>query len=125
LITLLVLFLFNSRVLIPITNICKSITYILVLYIPNNINSNINLLLFSILDITILVGDNTIRLLLYQSFIITFCELNLVKESSEIYNIVLEYDMIEVEDFIDFDKKSQVLEVSKSFIYITIALSIY
>lgn len=124
-ITLLVLFLFNSRVLIPITNICKSITYILVLYIPNNINSNINLLLFSILDITILVGDNTIRLLLYQSFIITFCELNLVKESSEIYNIVLEYDMIEVEDFIDFDKKSQVLEVSKSFIYITIALSIY
>jgi len=36
----------------------------LVLQIPNNTNSNINLLLLSILDTTILIRDNIIRLLL-------------------------------------------------------------
>jgi len=97
-----------------ITNTYKSATYILVSHLPNNANSNINPLLLFILDTTTLVKNNTIRLLLCQSFTITSCESNSAKESSKVCNIALEYNIIEVE-----------VEASKSLIYIAIALSIY
>jgi len=57
--------LLNSRALILITNVYRSMTYILVSQIPNNTSRNINLLLLSILDIAVLIRDNIIRSLLY------------------------------------------------------------
>jgi hypothetical protein len=65
LIALLMLLLLNSRALTLIINACKSATYTLVLQIPNNANSNINLLFLFILDTAALIKDNIIRLLLY------------------------------------------------------------
>jgi hypothetical protein len=120
---LLTLLLLNSRVLTLITNACRNATHILVSQIPNNTNSNIKLLFLSILDTTAPVGNNTIRLSLCQNFIITFCESNSVTESSEVCNIASEYDMIEVEDLIDLDEKSQALEAGKSLIYVATAPS--
>jgi len=96
----------NSRALTLIIDTYKSTTHMLVPQILNNTNSNINLLLLSILDTTTLIRDNTIRSLLRQSFTITSSKSESVIESSKVYNIVSEYDVIKVEDLIDLDKES-------------------
>jgi hypothetical protein len=52
------------------------------------------------------IKDNTILLLLRQSFTITSSKSNSVKESSKAYNIASEYNIIEVEDLIDLNEES-------------------
>jgi hypothetical protein len=72
---------------------------------------------FFLSNITTPIRDNIIYLLLHQNFIVISYESNLITEFPKIYNKILEYNIIEIEDFIDFDDKSQTLETSKFFIY--------
>lgn len=94
-----------------------------VLQIPNDANSNIDPLLLSMPDTAAPIGDNTIRSPPRQSFIITSRESNSIRESSEVYNIASEYNMIEVEDLTDLDEESQALEAGESLTHVATAPS--
>jgi hypothetical protein len=96
----------NSRALTLITDVYKSVTYTPVPQIPNNVNSNIDLLFFFILKTAAPVKDNIIRLLPCQSFAIISCELNSVTESSKVLNTASEYNVIKVKHLTNLNKQS-------------------
>jgi hypothetical protein len=99
----------NLRALILITKYttdkCNSATYKSVLQVSNNTNDNINPLLLFILDVA-LIRDNIICLLPRQRFTTTLIRSSSMIESSKVYIIKLEYNIIKVKDIIILDKES-------------------
>ncbi|KUJ09509.1 uncharacterized protein LY89DRAFT_290074 [Mollisia scopiformis] len=86
--------------------------------ISNDANGNIDPLLLFMPGTAVSVGDNIALSSPRQSFTITSRESNSIRESSEVCNIVSEYDVIEVEDPTNLDEESQALEAGESITHV-------